>query len=104
MSKDYTLNQAFNFYFLDAYLIDDRTIPSQYESEFLESQENEKPSGQPEESEKENLPNGKRENVNKHAKKRKQDEAKTEKATKKAKKNKVSKFEILPKNTHSGNK
>ena len=50
------------------------------------------------------MPNGKRENVNKHAKKRKQDEAKTEKATKKAKKNKVSKFEILPKNTHSGNK
>ena len=48
--------------------------------------ENEQPSGQPEKSEKENLPNGKQENVNKHAKKRKQDEAKTEKATKKAKK------------------
>ena len=86
MSKDYTLNQASNFYFLDAYLIDDPTILSQYESGFLESQENEQPSEQPEKSEKENLPNGKRESVNKHAKKRKQDEAKTEKVTKKGEK------------------
>ena len=52
MSKDYSLNQAFNFYFLDAYLIDDPTILSQYESEFVESQENEQPSGQPEERKK----------------------------------------------------
>ena len=49
MSKDYTLNQAFNFYFLDAYLIDDPTILNQYESKSLESQENEQPSGRPEE-------------------------------------------------------
>lgn len=78
-------------------LIDDPTIISQYESEFLERKENEQPSGQPEESEKENAPNGKPENKKNHAKKRKQDVARTEKASKRTKKNKVSKHEMLSK-------
>ena len=61
------------------------TILSQYETEFLEFQENEQPSVQPEESDKENLRNKKRENIKTNPAKRKQVDAKTEKAIKKKK-------------------